>query len=646
MVKEELIINKGLADFHTFEPMKKRILNIIIALIVLSLLGIISVQYFWIRNAINIKEAQFDRTVNEALTSAVNKLETREDIVYMRNNMIGDSIHTLVQAFSTDSILSLNDKLDSLLSQENFSYAPPPPPPPSSPFPSGSFSFGNNQGFIFNYQWQGDFEGNDSLIMRDQPLTLVIPDDFNESFPDIREAYDLQKIDSLLRQYQSENLIIPPRRDFHYRRESHQDMKHAPGRKPEPKARQGRQTTIHANINIRATHNHDFDPNQVARNDMRKISKKARKIKDVIHKMAIELESKPLPIAKRVDKNNLENVLKKSFAEKNIDLAFEFAILSPSNKTNPLPIKTKDFKKEYLSTPHRVSLFPNDLFQKPDRLLVFFPGQKNVLLRSLSWLMLMSILFTLIIAITSVLSIFIMLRQKKISDIKTDFINNMTHEFKTPLATISIAVDSINNPKVIELPDVIRSYTKVIKEENNRMNSRVEQVLQMALLDSSEFTLDLQPIDFHALIEKVSNYFRLQVESREGHLELSLNAENSMVYADETHLSNVLINLLDNANKYSPQNPEIRVSTRNSGTSILVTVEDQGIGMNPETRNKIFEKFFRVTSGNIHNVKGFGLGLSYSKAIILSHKGEILVNSEPGKGSTFVISLPLIPDNV
>jgi len=232
-----------------------------------------------------------------------------------------------------------------------------------------------------------------------------------------------------------------------------------------------------------------------------------------------------------------------------------------------------------------------------------------------------------------------MIRQKKISEIKTDFINNMTHEFKTPLATISIAVDSINNQKIIDSPEKIRNYTRIIREENNRMNSRVEQVLQMSLLDSSEFRLSAHPVDIHPIILKVANQIRLLVDSREGNLQLRLEATHSVVDADEPHFANTIMTLLDNAIKYSPGKPEITVSTKNAGTMIVVSIEDKGIGMTPETQKKIFDKFFRVTSGNIHNVKGFGLGLSYARAIVLAHKGTISVSSEPGKGSRFDICL-------
>jgi signal transduction histidine kinase len=652
LVNEKLIIALRQMVFHKFEPMKKKILNTIIGLIVISLLGIIAVQYFWIRNAIRIKEAQFNRSVNEALTDAVNKLETREDIAYMRKHLMGDSIRTLVQAFSSDSILSLNAKLDSLLSKDDFALIPPPPPPPppsqNQRITRHSFTR-DNQGFVFNYQWSGNFD-EDSLQKLREPMTLVLPEELDQYVIDINQyildyrdvGMDIRKVDSVLRRYEMENLRQARRNQPHPSWIQEQDVMHfiPPAVSKKNPVKDTRKDFSRKKV-IRGNPPEHIKRNEAVTSNMRKITNKARKIKDVIHKMAIELESKPVPIKERIDKKHLQNVLRKSLSDKNINLPFEFSIFSPAGKNDTMPVKSDGFRNEYLSTQHKVALFPNDIFQKPDRLLVYFPGQKSVLLRSLSLLMLGSILFTLVIAITSILSIFIMLRQKKISDIKTDFINNMTHEFKTPLATISIAVDSINNPKVIAEPETIRSYTKVIKEENNRMNARVEQILQMSLLDSTEFTLDLRPVDLNTLVEKVASHFRLQLQSREGHLEVILAADKSVINADETHLSNVLINLLDNANKYSPGKPDIRVGTKTSGADILLTVEDKGIGMNPETQHKIFEKFYRVTSGNIHNVKGFGLGLSYSKAIVLSHKGEIQVYSEPGKGSRFEISLPL-----
>jgi signal transduction histidine kinase len=324
---------------------------------------------------------------------------------------------------------------------------------------------------------------------------------------------------------------------------------------------------------------------------------------------------------------------------KGIDLPFEFAVYSPSNDTNKIPIRSDGFLADYKTDAYKVSLFPNDLFKKPDLLMVHFEGQRAHVMKSLFWLLIGSILFTMIIVFGSGISFVVMIRQKKISDIKTDFINNMTHEFKTPIATISIAADSINNPRVLNEPDTIRTFTRIIKEENNRMNTRVEQVLQMALLDSRDFKLRPTQFNMNSLIGKVADHFTLQIEKRGGSLTRNLEATNQEIFADEDHIRNVLLNLLDNANKYSVENPEITVFSYNKSGKYYFGVEDKGIGMTTDAKRRVFDKFYRVATGNIHNIKGFGLGLSYVKAIILAHQGEILIESEPGKGSRFEIGL-------
>lgn len=374
---------------------------------------------------------------------------------------------------------------------------------------------------------------------------------------------------------------------------------------------------------------------------IKRLDNKAKKIQEVIKQMALELETKPAPLQQRINKRGLQTTLQEAFANKGIAIPFEFAVMTPSNDSNPIPIQSAGFKKEFSKSAHKVSLFPNDLFGKPDLLLVHFPDQKSEIFKSISLLLLGSILFTLVIILTSSASIVVMIRQKKISDIKTDFINNMTHEFKTPIATISIAADSINNQKVIAEPDKIRNFTRIIKEENNRMNARVEQVLQMALLDSRDFKLRLKRIDMHQLIEKAADHYKLQIEQREGSLITALDATAFVVEADEDHIRNVLMNLLDNANKYSIIKPAITIFTHNRGNKFYFGVSDRGMGMSQDAQRKAFDKFFRVTSGNIHKIKGFGLGLSYVKAIVLAHHGEITVHSEVGKGSRFEICLPV-----
>jgi signal transduction histidine kinase len=608
--------------------MNKKVLYLIISLICTSLMGIIAVQFFWIRNAIQVKEARFDQSVYDAMGLVVNKLETQENVFFIGKNHIGDSIRNLFQAFAKEQGMLSESKLDSLLTIEEMKTTHPSPLCMPS-FCPRVYSYD----LTYNMFTSQGGAVIDTIFHNNDPDEAISALNYPDVFVDWNDE-EFIRLDSLF----NEHKLTVNNEQFDYHIEtggtngnemiiqySVKPMQSNPPPPPPPPS------------SLPSDRNH-----KIIRDQVKKLNKKAIKVQDIIKKMTIEMESKPRPIEERINKTALEKILKEAFADKDIDQKFEFAVITPE-ETRPLTLVRSDgFKPDYLSTKYRVSLFPNDLFQKQNALLVKFPDSGSSILTSLSWLMIASILFTMVIVISSGLSIFVMIRQKKTSDIKTDFINNMTHEFKTPIATISIAVDSINNPKVIQQPEVIKNYTRVIKEENNRMNTRVEQVLQMALLDSSEFKLNERTLDIHELIRKIADNIRLQTESRNGQLNLHLKAQRTIILADESHLTNVLISILDNAIKYSPENPIIMVSTKNSGNMIVTSIEDNGIGMNSETQKKIFDKFFRVTSGNIHNIKGFGLGLSYAKAIVLSHKGEIKVTSEVDKGSRFDIILPNI----
>ena len=234
-----------------------------------------------------------------------------------------------------------------------------------------------------------------------------------------------------------------------------------------------------------------------------------------------------------------------------------------------------------------------------------------------------------------------LLKQKKLSEIKSDFINNMTHEFKTPLATISLAVDALKNDKVTGNKEKTDYFTGIIKEENKRMNKQVETILQAALLDKQEVQLNLKRLLAHDLIISALNNINLQVEEKGGKIDVDLDAENDLILADEVHFTNLINNLLDNAVKYSKEDLHIKLSTKNSGNNLKIKIEDNGIGMNKETLHRIFEKFYRAHTGNVHNVKGFGLGLSYVKTMVDAHHGHIKAESILGKGSTFCITIPL-----
>ena len=237
-----------------------------------------------------------------------------------------------------------------------------------------------------------------------------------------------------------------------------------------------------------------------------------------------------------------------------------------------------------------------------------------------------------------------LLRQKKLSEIKNDFINNMTHELKTPLATISLAIDALKNEKVIQDREKMDYFNSIIKEENKRMNKHVETILQAAVMDRQEIQLTKQPVQVNGLINEILSNYALQLHEKNGTVELHLNARRDLINADPVHFRNLISNLIDNAVKYSKGNLLLKISTSNTSRNLVMRFEDNGIGMSKETVRRIFEKFYRAHTGNIHNVKGFGLGLSYVKTIIDAHNGKIKVESTLGRGSTFTIEVPLLKE--
>jgi two-component system phosphate regulon sensor histidine kinase PhoR len=306
---------------------------------------------------------------------------------------------------------------------------------------------------------------------------------------------------------------------------------------------------------------------------------------------------------------------------------------------DPSPQITHGGAPTLYNSPYKVALFTQDM-ESPGYLSLYFPNRTRLVLASVFLPLVLSVVFTGIILFCFWYTIQVIFRQKKLSEMKNDFINNMTHEFKTPIATISLAADSIGSPMIVSNPDKIKRFVDIIRQENRRMNSQVERVLQMAMIDKKDFQLRLDDLNLHEVIQQAVDNFSLQVERREGTLRTDLQAKRPVVEGDATHIASIIHNLLDNANKYSPEKPDITISTRDVPMGVEITVTDKGIGISKEARKHIFDKFYRVHTGNIHDVKGFGLGLSYVKAIMTAHKGLVDVKSEPGKGSSFSLTFP------
>jgi two-component system phosphate regulon sensor histidine kinase PhoR len=364
--------------------------------------------------------------------------------------------------------------------------------------------------------------------------------------------------------------------------------------------------------------------------------------------------SKPITIGQKYTVEEIRQKLQKAFQQYNLkELKFEFGIMSLDNnefeKATPGFISAlEDSVNNYSSNfgLEALSGTAGENLSVKEVLFVVVPDIKAVAYKSLTWRIVTSVAFTLIILAAFYLTVRTMLRQKKLAKIKNDFINNMTHEFKTPIATISLAVDAMRNEKVIEDRQKLSYFSGIIKEENQRMNRQVETILKASQLEKQEVELALKPVHVHDIIRDVVDNFNLQLENRKGRVELVLSAANDVIEADEVHFSNLINNLVDNALKYSKENvpPLVKVSTQSNGKKFSIKVEDNGIGMTRETLKKIFERFYRAHTGNIHNVKGFGLGLSYVKTMVEAHDGDIKAESTLGKGSIFNVDLPLKKD--
>jgi two-component system phosphate regulon sensor histidine kinase PhoR len=335
----------------------------------------------------------------------------------------------------------------------------------------------------------------------------------------------------------------------------------------------------------------------------------------------------------------LKTLISTEFSEVGLQGPYIYGIFNPKTSLTEY-ISKPGYEKQLLNSKHTASLsciFKNDQVM----LGAWFPDERNRAFHSIFWWLLVCFILLTVLVLGFIFNIYSFLRQKKMSEMKSDFVNNITHEFKTPIATISLASEMLLKPSVLASESKARKYAGIIYDENIRLKNQVEHVLQLAVLDRGQFNLKYESVDMHQLILKATDSFQLLVKEKNGSLKLQLTALHHQVYADIMHIDNIIINLLDNANKYSPESPDIIISTFNRNDHIVIAVEDKGIGISTENQKHIFRKMYRVHTGNLHDVKGFGLGLYYVKRLVEAHNGNINLHSEPGKGSRFEISFPL-----
>lgn len=345
-----------------------------------------------------------------------------------------------------------------------------------------------------------------------------------------------------------------------------------------------------------------------------------------------------IPIQRRVDSKLLQELLKKELTQYDVLTPFEFGIYSNGLATK---VKSDKFKFNKENT-YGVPVFIDNEGQNKYQLLVSFPEKKKFIFSDLVGITALSLIFTLIIVIAYASALNQLIKQRQISEIKTDFINNMTHEFKTPIATINLALDSIKNPKIIEDKEKVFRYLQMIRDENKRMHAQVENVLRISKLEKKELEINKEPLDVIDVLNDAIEHISLIIENRGGVLNRHFEATRSTALINDVHFTNVLVNILDNAIKYSPNEPVIDVYTENIKDFLIIKIKDQGQGMSKVAQKRIFEKFYREHTGDVHNVKGHGLGLAYVKRMVEEHNSEVYVESEKGKGSTFIIKIPLI----
>ena len=358
-----------------------------------------------------------------------------------------------------------------------------------------------------------------------------------------------------------------------------------------------------------------------------------------LRQLVYEVDARKIDLKDRVNSKELKNLLEKEFKNKGISLKFEFALVSIDTIRKEV-YSSPEFKNTQAKSIYSTSLFPNNFIPLHDYLEVKFPEKDKAVYKSIILPISASLFFTLIVFLTFTITLITIIKQKKLAEMKTDFINNMTHELKTPIATISLASDSIDNPKVVDKPETIRYFTSIIKEENSRMNKLVESVLQTARLERKTLKPNLKEINLALLVSRVSDQMKIQAESRQGQIITNIPNANIFMFADENLMENVVFNLIDNAIKYSTFAPQVKISLKQFPGGISLEVQDNGIGISRSEQQHVFDKFYRVSKGDVHNIKGFGLGLSNVKEITELHGGIVQLRSEPGKGSTFTLFFP------
>lgn len=549
-----------------------------------SLIGLIGIQMYWINNAVKLREQKFQTTVNEVLGDVVyqyEKLKTAEGLALKM-----DLRHKRNRlAFQMDSInRAIRKTQDSLMYLQYTKQGYDPK----------AQSFQSNQDLnAFFSPDQSFFSGNG------QPQFQI-------------SVYEEFLVDS-------DGTYVKRSREKHF-----ESPNYGPIRKPVMPESQDEMAWYVDSLK------------QAQHMNLQWLEKRADMVNEIFEEIVnVDLYNQ----ADEIDTIALDSLLEQQLKDKGIGAEYAYGIFDPFMNAFFVACDQEQVDG-VIASPHKVNLTPGNVFSQPKFLSIFFPNQNKYLLRTMWLLLTISTMFILVIIFSFSFTVSTIIRQKKVSEIKNDFINNMTHELKTPISTISLACQALGDPDIKSREGIVDNYINVIADENKRLAMVVENVLRTAVMDKGELKLKIVDINVNEVVDQVLQNMKIQLEQRGGSFITDLQATNTLVEADKIHLTNVVFNLVDNALKYTEKIPVIKVGTRNEAQGIVVFVEDNGIGISKDNQKKIFDKLYRVPTGNVHNVKGFGLGLSYVKAIVDKHNGWIKVKSEPSKGSRFEILIP------
>ncbi|XWW48115.1 HAMP domain-containing histidine kinase [Fibrella sp. USSR17] len=638
----------------------------------LGLLGLVGFQLYWISNALHLQKEQFDYKVTDALQEVVRSLERQEIQYQARHRLAAQQQQRQLKAIGKGNQLAEHTdaapRSRSVARRDNHRSA-------QSPNSSSAYPLEGRPGTVTIQM--------DALQPIQRSLTpeqLRTVDEFYKQQDELMAAGDLEAqliqqerfgrwIDQVLQSHinevlrSSSGLVVPDSvSQAGQSRTYGATTRQSKLGKPRPK-----KTSLSTDKLVESTPTDNNVSNRPGSGTS--VTDQSETIKDIFRGVLMA----DRPLAERVNRFMLDTLLRQALSERGISIPFDYAVRSPQQgdllftstglTLGNMPVAARTaIQQQFEESTYKAALFPNNMLETGNYLYLFFPDQRAFILSRMTATLAGSAILILVIMGCFYVAITTILRQKKMADIKNDFINNMTHEFKTPISTIGLAVEMARDQLASSaapvmagagestggsgLTDRLARYVSIIRDENQRLGSHVEKVLQMALLDKGEVKLALTPVNVHDVVEKVLNTMSLSIEQRQGEIDMDFDATQEVVLADEVHLTNMLYNLIDNAIKYSPDHVAIRLRTYNTTLpngkpAVAIAVADEGLGLTKEQLSRIFETFYRVPTGNRHDVKGFGLGLSYVKKMAEEHQGQITVTSTPGRGSEFQLIIPV-----